>query len=90
MNTTATINETAAIEITITVIVKPFCIIDTKLIIINLLSKKASFTKLQDRIFQFPYKASYYPRNTHIKENGLENHKAWPRRQNSVQINLQN
>src|SRR5215469_12314979 len=45
MDRTATINETAAIEITITVIVKPFCLINTKLIIINLLTKNASFTK---------------------------------------------
>ena len=34
---------TAAIEITITVIVKPFCAIHIKLIIMNLLIKKALF-----------------------------------------------
>lgn len=45
MGRTATINKNAAIEITITAIVKPFCIINIKLIIINLLTKKASFTK---------------------------------------------
>ena len=45
INRTATINEIAAIEIIITLIVKPFCLINVKLIIINLLTKKASFTK---------------------------------------------
>ena len=41
MGRTATINKNAAIEITITAIVKPFCLINIKLIIINLLIKKA-------------------------------------------------
>jgi hypothetical protein len=43
MGRTATINKNAlaAIEITITTIVKPFCLINIKLIIINLLIKKA-------------------------------------------------
>ncbi len=40
MESITTINESAAIEITITEIVKPFGLISIKLIIINLLTKK--------------------------------------------------
>jgi hypothetical protein len=45
MDRTPTINKSAAIETTITAILKLFCIINIKLIIINLLTKKDSFTK---------------------------------------------